>query len=110
MTHSIFVKRKIALSFIGSNEPIKKNMSLLRDNPAINKVSYNSSDKSISIEYDQLLINYTGLLAILSDLGVSFKKRFGFKLCSNWYDYLDTTARENALAPPPVCCNKTPKR
>ena len=110
MTQSILVRRKIALSFIGSNEPISRSISLLADNPAISKVDYDSTDKSISIEYDQLLINYTDLLAILSKLDTSYKKGFGFKLRTNWYDYLDTTARENASAPPPACCNKPPKR
>ena len=35
----------------------------------------------------------------------------GFKqgLLSIWYDYLDTTARDNALAPPPACCNTPPR-
>lgn len=109
MKHSIFVKRKVALSFIGSKEPISKSISLIRNNPQIKKVDYAGADKSLLIEYDQLLLNFTGLLAILSGLGVSYKKGFIFNCRTSWYDYLDTTARENASAPPPACCNKPPK-
>lgn len=110
MKHSILVMRNIALSFIGSKEPINGSITLIKENSGINKVNYNSSDNSLSIEYDQLLINYSGLLALLSELDVNYKKGFGFKLRKNWYDYLDTTVRENAAAPPPACCNKPPKR
>ena len=110
MKHSILVRRKFALPFTGSKELKSRNISLIADNPVISKVEFDSTEKSISIEYDQLLTNYTGLLTILSGLGVNYKKGFGFKLRASWYDYLDTTARENASAPPPVCCNKPPKR
>ena len=110
MKHSILVQRKIAISFIGSNKPVNKNIDLIRDNPAIKKVDYDSTAENLLIEYDQLVLNFTGLLAILSELGINYKKGFVLNCRSSWYDYLDTTARENASAPPPACCNKPPKR
>ena len=104
------MQRKIALSYTGSKEPVSKNIPLITDNPAIKKVDYDNTAENLLIEYDQLLLNYTGLLAILSGLGVSYKKGLIFNIHTSWYDYLDTTARENASAPPPACCNKPPKR
>ena len=109
MTHSM-VTRNIYLRMSSSDATMNRLMSLVEETPSIKEAAYDSEDHKISIEYDQLLINFTGLLSILSAQGMNYKKGFGFKTRASWYDYLDTTARENASAPPPACCNKPPKR
>ncbi len=110
MTDPILVTRNIALSSICLIQQMPGLMSFLEQSPGIKAAAYDSEDNKISIEYDQLQLNYTDLLAMLSAQGISCKKGVSFKIRAGWYEYLDTTARENASAPPPACCNKPPKR
>ncbi len=110
MSQTSLVRRKISLSAPVSNEQIQKCITSMRENEAIQNVEYGRSSNTLSIEYDQLLTNYSTLLAHLSELDIAYKESLTFKLRKNWYDYLDANTRENALAPPASCCNKPPKK
>ncbi len=82
----------------------------MRENETIHNVEHDRSSNTLSIEYDQLLTNYSTLLTSLSELDIAYKKSLALKLEKNWYDYLDANTRENALAPPASCYNKPPKK
>lgn len=110
MTHSILAKRKIALYLFSSSKRMNSLIPYLEDNTGIKKAVFNEEGNFITIEYDQLVMNFSGLISILEQYDIEFKTGFRFKLCATWYDYLDNTARENAAAPPPACCNRPPKR
>ena len=65
---------------------------------------------AIEAEYDQCQISYPLLCDHLRQQGFVLKAGWLDRLRVQWFDYLDTTARENAAAPPPACCNKPPKQ
>jgi hypothetical protein len=110
MSQLSFVKRKIPLSDNLSSERINICIALFMEHEAIQNTKFDSSRNSLLIEYNQILISYSSLLAILYEQHISYKKSFGFNIRKTWYDYLDENTRENALAPSPACCNKPPKR
>ena len=109
MTASSFIKRKIPVSVTASDETIVQSLAAVIDHPAIRNVDFDRKRSVIVAEYNQLLIHYSGLLTLLSNHSINTRHSFGFSLRKSWYDYLDINTRENALAPPPACCNKPPK-
>ena len=75
----------------------------------VDRVFFDSNNRRLLIEYDLLKNSYPIFNAILIKNGIYLKSNIKFKLLSIWYDYLDSTARDNALAPPASCCNKPPR-
>jgi len=110
MNQPLLLKHEFKLSDVESLQTLNKKLSELQGKSGIQKAKYDDTHQSITIEYDQFVTSYTGLLALLSKLNIHYKKGFGFKLKTIWYDYLDSTSKANALAPPRACCNKPPKR
>ena len=110
MSKSMIKKRKIAILSGCSPNQIKTTLILLNRETGVIKTSYDSQDNSILFEYDLIKVIYSDI----EDIVISQKmcKPTGFKnmLRTTWFDYLDTTARDNALAPPAACCNKPPRR
>jgi hypothetical protein len=89
---------------------IKTVSGVLEATSGIENVSYDNNEDILSVEYDHLKISYSQIENILSDQQIKRTKGIRQRLLSIWYDYLDTTARDNALAPPAACCNKPPRR
>ncbi len=77
---------------------------------AVKTVCMLPSKHAVEVEYDQCKVSYQQLCEHLQQQGFTLKAGWLDKLKMQWLDYIDTTARENASAPPPACCNKPPKQ
>lgn len=110
MNKSLLKKRNIPVSPNLTTEQIDEALVLLRKGTGVVKVVFDNQKPCISIEYDLLTNNYMELENLLIKQGIYQKDSIKLKLIAIWYDYLDTTARDNFLAPPASCCNKPPRR
>jgi hypothetical protein len=110
MEKSILTKRKIPVSPSCKQLRIRKVTGVLEATSGIENVLFNTGEDNLFVEYDPIKIVYSNIEEILDDQQVNRAHGFKQGLLSIWYDYLDTTARDNALAPPPACCNKPPRR
>ncbi len=110
MEKPILTKRRIPVSPGYKKVQVEKVMGVLEATSGIEYVLFDTSEDSLVIEYDSIKIRYLNIEKILDDQPVNRAHSFKQRLLSIWYDYLDTTARDNALAPPPACCNKPPRR
>lgn len=63
----------------------------------------------LDIRYDASRLNYLRIVETLEQTGFPPLVSWWSRMKSNWYRFSDETARENAQAPPPACCNKPPK-
>ena len=110
MDESILSKRKIPVSPGCRQLQARKVAGVLEATSGIENVLFSTGEDNLFVEYDPIKIVYSNIEEILNEQQVN--RAYGFKqrLLSIWYDYLDTTARDNALAPPPACCNKPPRR
>ena len=110
MEKSILTKRKIPVLPDCNQLQVRKVAGVLEATSGIEYVLFDTGEDNLFVEYDPIKIVYSNIEEILDDQQVN--RACGFKqgLLSIWYDYLDTTARDNALAPPPACCNKPPRR
>ena len=110
MEKSILTKRKIPVSPGCKQLQISKVTGVLEVTSGIENFLFLTSEDNLFVEYDPIKIVYSNIEKILDEQQVN--RAYGFKqeLLSIWYDYLDTTARDNEAAPPPACCNKPPRR
>jgi hypothetical protein len=108
MNQKILVTRKIALSNASVNNIDDSCIKVLSDHPAIHQVAFKAG--TLRITYDQNRMVYSELLQLLQDNLLELDMSWFFRLKAAWLNHLETTARENALAPPPACCNKAPKK
>ena len=110
MEKSILTKRKIPVSPGCKQLQIRKVTDVLEATSGIENILFNTSEDNLFVEYNPIKIVYSNIEEILDDQQVNRAHGFKQGLLSIWYDYLDTTARDNALAPPPACCSKPPRR
>jgi len=110
MSKSVIKIRKIPILSSCNSSQIKTSLGLLDTITGIDKSSYDGRSNSIVFEYDLLKITYSNIVDILIEQKVCRSAGVRRKLQTIWLDYLDTTARDNALAPPAACCNKVPRR
>jgi hypothetical protein len=110
MNKSILSKRKIAVSSNCKQLQEEKASDILEATSGIENVLFDTIENNLSVEYNPLKIIYSDIENILTDLQINRAHGFKQGLLLIWYDYLDTTARDNALAPPAACCNKPPRR
>ena len=110
MNKSILSKRKIAVSSNCRQLQVEKASDILEATSGIKNVLFDTIENNLSVEYNPVKIIYSDIEKILNDLQINRTHGFKQGLLLIWYDYLDTTARDNALAPPAACCNKPPRR
>ena len=110
MTKSVFVKRSFAIRATCSKIQVDQVLDNLDAISGVKSTAFNSQEHYLSIEYDLIKHSYSTLESMLVGLEVLDKKGIRQNLMSFWHEYLDTTQRDNALAPPAACCNKPPRR
>lgn len=110
MLKSALKIRKIPILSSSTASQVKASLDLQDTVTGIVKTSYHRQNNSILFEYDLLKITYSNIEDILIEQKMCQSTGIRKKLLTIWLDYLDTTARDNALAPPAACCNKPPKR
>jgi len=110
MKKSVLTKRKLPILPSCSSNQIKAVLNLLDSVTGVIKTSFDSQNNSIQFEYDLLKITYSNIEDILIEQEMCQSTGIRKILLRTWFDYLDTTARDNTLAPPAACCNKPPGR
>ncbi len=108
MNKSVLIKQKIPISPGCKQLQIKTVSGVLEATSGIENVLFNNNENILSVEYGPLNIGYSQIENILSGQQINRANGIRQRLLSIWYDYLDTTVRDNALAPPAACCNKPP--
>jgi hypothetical protein len=110
MNKSLLTKRKIPTTPGCKQLQVETVSDVLKVTSGVENVLFDSNENILSIEYDFKKISYSQIENILGDQQINRAHGIRQRLLSIWYDYLDTTARDNALAPPAACCNKPPRR
>jgi hypothetical protein len=110
MNKSVLTKREILIAPDCKQLQIKAVSGVLEATSGIKTVLFDSNENILTVEYDSIKLSYSEIENTLIDQQINQANGIRQKLLSIWYDYLDTTARDNALAPPPACCNKPPRR
>ena len=110
MSKSVLTKRKIPILPGFNPDQIKVVLDLLDTVAGVISTSYDRQDNSILFEYDLLKVTYSNIEDILIEQKMCQSNGIRKMLLTTWFDYLDTTARDNALAPPAACCNRPPRR
>jgi hypothetical protein len=110
MDKSMLSKRKIPVLPGCKQLQVRKVTGVLEATSGIENVLFNANEDILFVEYDPIKIIYSNIEKILDEQQVNRAHGFKQGLLSIWYEYLDATARDNALAPPPACCNKPPRR
>ena len=110
MTKSVFVKRSFAIRPTCTKIQVDQVLKNLGAISCVKNTAFNSQEHYLSIEYDLITHSYSTLENMLVGLDVLNKKGIRQNFMSFWYEYLDTTQRDNALEPPAACCNKPPRR
>ncbi len=59
----------------------------------------------VVVVYDVTKTDYRTLCRILEEQGFPPTNGLWSRMLGNWYQYLDTTGRENAHVPEPPCCS-----
>ena len=110
MSKSVLTKRKLPILSGCSSNQVKTALSLLDTVTGVINTSYDRQGNHILFEYDLLKITYSNIENIMIEQKMCQSTGIRKVLLTTWFDYLDTTARDNALAPPAACCNKPPGR
>ena len=78
--------------------------------PGVRQARAESERRRVRIIYDITGCDYQGLERLLRDAGFVPPDSWWTRLKSSWYQYADSTGRENANAPQSPCCNRPPRR
>jgi copper chaperone CopZ len=82
----------------------------LTDVPGVRQVRADPERRRVRVLYDITGCDYQGLERVLADAGFVPLGGWWARLKSSWYQYTDTTGRENANVPSSPCCNRPPRR
>lgn len=110
MSKPILTTRKIYIIPDSERREIEVALNRLNAFPGVNKVLHRRQNSHFEIEYDLLKTSYSDIERILSEQDIYLATGIKNRFLSIWYEHLDNTARDNANAPPPACCNKPPRR
>jgi copper chaperone CopZ len=81
----------------------------LRELPGIQEFQADPRSHKVRVHYDITCCEYRSIEHALEGSGFPVQQTRFARWRSNWYQYLDTTGRENAAAPAPQCCSRPPK-
>jgi len=77
--------------------------------PGVRGLAGDLEKQQLVVRYDASLSSYQAIENILENTGFPPLDNWWNRVKRSWYQYTDTNARENAVTPPPTCCNKPPK-
>jgi hypothetical protein len=110
MSTCIYTTRHIPLASDLGGSARNDLLTWLGEIKGIKVVSYDEARMKLVVEYDLLCMNFNELLRMLRERGAPIRQGMWFSLLSGWLSYIDRTAKTNASAPPPSCCNRPPPR
>jgi copper chaperone CopZ len=82
----------------------------LRELPGLLEIHADRRHRTVQVHYDITACDYGTVENTLAAAGFPVPQTLWTRLKANWYQYLDTTGRDNAATPTPPCCNRPPKR
>jgi copper chaperone CopZ len=103
------VRRRIkipALAHAADAMAVERAVSALS---GVRKVATDVDRHQVIVRYDASQTAYQMIVEVLERTGFPPLDNWWSRVKGNWYQFSDTNARDNAKAPPPVCCNKPPK-
>lgn len=71
----------------------------------VRQVQVFTGSRKIRVTYDQTRVDYGRVLEALELAGFPASESWWSRVKTGWFQYLDTTARDNAKAPPLPCCS-----
>lgn len=77
--------------------------------PGVCKYAVDADKQRVVILYDASKTDYETVSGALVSSGFVPQDNWWSRLKGGWFQFTDTNARDNAKAPPPACCNKSPK-
>jgi len=104
------VRRTIKLPALTRAADARALEGKLADVPGVRQVRAEPERRRIRVLYDITGCDYQGLERVLEDAGFAPLGSWWARFKSNWYQYADTTGRDNANAPSSPCCNRPPRR
>lgn len=81
----------------------------IRELTGVNKIVIDNKTQELWVLYDASQVDYRAIVQSLTDTGFPPLDNWWARFKGRIYQYSDTNARDNAKAPPPACCNKSPK-
>ena len=110
MSKYILTTRYIPLATDTDTSTRNNLLAWLDEIKGVKAASYDEAKQRLVVEYDLMSMNFDTLLTRLRDRGAPIRRSLWFSLLSGWLNYIDRTAKSNASAPPPSCCNRPPPR
>ena len=104
------VRRTLAVPALAHAADAAAVHKALRELPGMQEVNADPQHRRVEVQYDITSCDYRNVESALEGVGFPVPQTLWARLKGNWYQYLDTTGRENAATPAPPCCNRPPKR
>lgn len=103
------VLRRIRTSTTNHSDDFFIVEDVINELAGVKKIAIDNDNRELWILYDASQMNYQAIVQELTDAGFPPVDNWWARLKGSLYQYSDTNARDNAKAPPPACCNKSPK-
>ena len=103
------VRRRIKLESLGHAADALAVERAIDELPGVIKAFADLDNHRVEVRYDASQQNYQNIVEAMEKTGFPPLNNWWSRFKGNWYRFSDETARENANAPPPACCNKPPK-
>ncbi|WP_273439966.1 heavy-metal-associated domain-containing protein [Sedimenticola selenatireducens] len=75
----------------------------------VKNIVLDNDARELWVLYDASQVDYQAIVQALTEAGFPPIDNWWTRFKGSIYQYSDTNARVNAKAPPPACCNKSPK-
>jgi len=103
------VRRRIKLQSLAHAADAVSVERALAELPGVVKAVADVDRQRVDVRYNASQQNFQNIVETMETTGFPPLDSWWSRIKGNWYRFSDETARENARAPPPACCNKPPK-
>lgn len=99
------VKRRFKIPAMIHERDAQVVSGMMKRLPGVIGVNTDAAQSQAVVVYDITRLDYQGILAALEQVGFPIADTRWNRFKTRWLQSLDQTGRENANAPPPVCCS-----
>lgn len=103
------VLRRIRIARTTPPDALLATGDAIRELPGVKNIAIESDRRELRILYDASQVNYSEIIQLLTDADLPPVDHWWARLKARIYQFSDSNARDNAKAPPPACCNKSPR-
>ena len=104
------VRRTLAVPALAHAADAAAVEKALRELPGLLESHADPGHRTVQVHYDITCCDYRSVESTLEAAGFPVRQDLWARLKGSWYQYLDSTGRDNAATPTPPCCNRPPKR